>query len=90
MQIPTYVDNLLKKRTKLAVQLSEVSSDLDDWLKQNDIPLDKDYTMSGCMIYCEMEDIKENALKKIGISCKIIYMNILTLLIHSYILRAKI
>lgn len=33
MQIPTYVDNLLKKRTKLAVQLSEVSSDLDDWLK---------------------------------------------------------
>lgn len=53
MKIPKYIDRLLERRTRLAEQLTEVSSKLDDWLEKNGMPLGNDYTLTGCMIYCE-------------------------------------
>lgn len=53
MKIPKYIDRLLKRRTKLAEQLAMVSSELDEWLEKNGIPTGNDYTLTGCMIYCE-------------------------------------
>ena len=53
MKIPKYIDRLLKRRTRLAEQLAEVSSELDEWLVKNEIPIGNDYTTTGCMIYCE-------------------------------------
>lgn len=53
MKIPKYVDTLLKRRTKLAEQLNSVSLKLDEWLEDNEIPTDTDYTRTGCTIYCE-------------------------------------
>ena len=53
MKIPKYIDKLIDKRQKLAEQLSEVSTELDEWLERNNIPLGGDYTYTGCMIYCE-------------------------------------
>ena len=53
MRIPKYIDSLLKRRTKLAEQLNSVSAELDVWLENNGIPIDNDYTLTGCMIYCE-------------------------------------
>lgn len=53
MKIPKYIDELIDKRTKYAEKLSEVSSELDDWLMKNNIPVGSDYTLTGCMIYSE-------------------------------------
>lgn len=53
MNIPKYVDELLKRRTKLAEQLAAVSYEVDEWLENNEIPTGNDYTRTGCMIYCE-------------------------------------
>lgn len=53
MKIPKYIDELIDKRTKYAEKLSEVSSELDDWLMKNNIPCGSDYTLTGCMIYTE-------------------------------------
>lgn len=54
MKIPKYIDELIDKRTKYAEKLSEVSSELDDWLMKNNIPVGSDYTLTGCMIYSEL------------------------------------
>jgi len=53
MKIPKYIDKLLKRRTKLAEQLAIVGTNLDEWLEKNGIPINNDYTLTGCMIYCE-------------------------------------
>lgn len=55
MKIPKYVDKLIERRMKLAFELMDVSSQLDEWLKNNDFDLTKmnAYTITGCMIYCE-------------------------------------
>ena len=53
MKIPKYIDRLIERRTKLAEQLNSVSTELDEWLENNEIPTGNDYTRTGCMIYCE-------------------------------------
>lgn len=53
MKIPKYVDKLIERRMELALQLAVVSHKLDKWLEKNGIPLGDDYTLAGCMIYCE-------------------------------------
>ena len=53
MKIPKYVERLIDRRTRLAWELIKVSSELDGWLEKNDIPTGTDYTMTGCMLYCE-------------------------------------
>ena len=53
MRIPKYVEQIIKRRERLAWELMEVSSDLDEWLERNNISTGTDYTSTGCMIYCE-------------------------------------
>lgn len=59
MKIPKKIDTLLKKRTKLAQELTEVNIALEDWLENNGATLYddeiKDAVLSGVMIYCEPE-----------------------------------
>ncbi len=44
MKIPKYIDRLLKRRTKFAEQRNSVSTELDEWLENNEIPTGNDYT----------------------------------------------
>lgn len=53
MKIPKYIDRLIERRKTLAMQLSEVSSELDEWLEKQGIDIGNDYCMTGCLIYCE-------------------------------------
>lgn len=53
MKIPKYVERLIERRERLAMQLMDVSSELDEWLEKNGIQTGTDYTNTGCMIYCE-------------------------------------
>lgn len=68
MKIPKYIERLIDRRTKLAWELIKVGSKLDEWLEKNDIPVGTDYTMTGCMIYCEPstagELVKQDILAK--------------------------
>lgn len=59
MKIPKYVDALLKRRTRLAEQLTMVGIELDKWLERNEIPTGNDYTLTGCMIYCEPDTAEQ-------------------------------
>lgn len=59
MKIPKYVQNLIIRRERLAKELMNVSSELDGWLEKQGIPLDADYTITGCMIYCEPETARK-------------------------------
>lgn len=53
MKIPKYVERLIERRERLAWELLEVGTKLDKWLEKNNIPLRDEYTVTGCMIYCE-------------------------------------
>lgn len=61
MKIPKYVDNLIERRMKLALELMDVSTQLEDWLEKKGFDLSEmsDYTTTGCMIYCEPYDAAE-------------------------------
>lgn len=59
MKIPKYVQNLIIRRERLAKKLMIVSVELDEWLEKQGIPLCADYTVTGCMIYCEPETARE-------------------------------
>lgn len=59
MKIPKYIQDLIIRREKLANKLMIVSIDLDEWLEKQGIPLGADYTMTGCMIYCEPESARK-------------------------------
>lgn len=63
MRIPKYVERLIKRRERLAWELMEASSNLDDWLEKNGIPIGNDYTTTGCLIYCE-PDIAAECVRK--------------------------
>lgn len=51
MLIPKHIDDLLKKRTKLAQQLDDVCCELDDWLADNDIDPDSACWRTGVETY---------------------------------------
>lgn len=69
MKIPKKIDELLKRRTRLAIQLSEVSDDLDKWLENKGFDLDElplsDVTNSGVMIYVEPHTSEETVRQEI-------------------------
>ena len=69
MKIPKKIDELLKRRTRLAIQLSEVSDDLDKWLENKGFDLDEsplnDVTLSGVMIYVEPHTSEETVRQEI-------------------------
>lgn len=70
MKIPKYVDKLIERRMKLALELMDVSSQLDRWLENNNFDLTKmsAYTVTGCMIYCEPDiaayNVRQDILNK--------------------------
>ena len=68
MKIPKYVERLIQRRERLALELMEVSAGLDEWLEKNNISTASDYTSNGCMIYCEPSTtsrlVRENILNK--------------------------
>ena len=51
MKIPKYIDELLKKRTKLANRLDIVCGELDDWLDSHDIEPDSSCYHTGVETY---------------------------------------
>lgn len=59
MKIPKYIQNLIIRRERLANELMNVSSELDDWLEKQGIPLGTEYCATGCMIYAEPEMARE-------------------------------
>lgn len=62
MKIPKYIDRLIERRMKLAYELMDISSQLDNWLEKNGFDLSEmsDYTITGCMIYCEPDAAASN------------------------------
>ena len=64
MEIPYKVQKLLDKRMYLAMDLIDVTSKLDSWLEENWADLtDSDITdsnLTGCMIYAEPRNAKQN------------------------------
>lgn len=68
MRVPKYVEQMIKRRERLAWELIEVSCDLDEWLERNNISTGTDYTSTGCMIYCEPSTaarlVREDILNK--------------------------
>lgn len=63
MIIPKEIDEKLKRRTKLANELMNVGSEIDDWLMRNGFDLEslelKDATLTGAMMYCEPFNAEE-------------------------------
>ncbi len=51
MKIPKYVDELLKKRTRLACQLDDVCIKIDKWLDDNQIEPDSSCYHTGVETY---------------------------------------
>ena len=51
MKIPKYIDNLLKRRTKLACRLDDVCNELDAWLDKNGIEPDSACYRTGVETY---------------------------------------
>lgn len=64
MKIPKEAQNLLDKRERLAMDLMSVTSELDTWLVNNGADLTDtdliDSTLTGCMIYCEPGNARNN------------------------------
>ena len=63
MKIPKYIQNLIIRRERLANELMTVSINLDEWLEKQGIHLGAEYTMTGCMIYCEPESARKKRKK---------------------------
>lgn len=59
MKIPKYVQKLIDRRYRLAIELSSVCTELDCWIEAKGIPANEDYTWSGCLIYCEPSVAKD-------------------------------
>ncbi len=57
MKIPKKIDVLLKRRTRLAMQMMQVNDNLDTWLTLKGFDVNKDplrdVTLTGAMIYVE-------------------------------------
>ena len=64
MKIPKEIQKLLDKRMDLAIDLMDVTSRLDSWLEENGADLTDsditDSTLTGCMIYTEPGNAKQN------------------------------
>lgn len=67
MKIPKRTQNLLDRRERLAYQLISACAELDKWLEKNGADLCNPEltgsTISGCMIYCEPDNAKNNVVE---------------------------
>ena len=64
MRIPKYIDDLLKKRTRLAKQLDNVCYELDVWLDKNDIEPDSACWRTGVETYVN-PDASEREVRRV-------------------------
>ena len=67
MRIPKYMNDLLEKRTKYAIKLQYICSEVDEWLVKNNIEPDEACYLSGCEIYvnpCIAEDMVRRAIEE--------------------------
>lgn len=66
MKIPKKIQNLLDRRERLAYKLISACAELDEWLEKNGAdfcdPELADSTITGCMIYCEPDNAKNNVI----------------------------
>lgn len=64
MELPKKIQKLLDKRMDLAIDLIDVTSQLDSWLEENGADFTDsditDSTLTGCMIYVEPGTAKRN------------------------------
>lgn len=65
MKIPKYVDELLKRRTKLANQLDIVCQQLDAWLDKNNIEPDPSCYHTGVETYVNPEESEDEVRRAI-------------------------
>ena len=69
MDIPKKIDKLLDKREKLALELTDINTELDNWLLSKGANLMdsdiKDSVTTGCMIYAETWTANSNVRKYI-------------------------
>lgn len=59
MKIPIYVERLIKRRCRLAMELNACDSELSDWLERNNIPVEECDYRTGCEMYCNPADSAE-------------------------------
>ena len=65
MKIPKYIDNLLKRRTRLARQLDIVCWELDKWLDKNDIEPDSSCCHTGVETYVNPDNSEREVRRAI-------------------------
>lgn len=65
MKIPKYIDEALKKRTKLAIQLDNVCYTIDRFLTKNNIEPDTSCWNTGVEIYVNPNDAEDEVRKAI-------------------------
>ena len=63
MQLLKTVDKLIARREKLAYQLSEVSLELDEWLKKNEIKTEEYDRPGGAEMFANPTD-SANRIRK--------------------------
>lgn len=67
MKTPKHIDQMLKLRTKLAMELNDVSTQIDNWLSDNGFDLTEEplnsAALTGCMIYTEPQ-AAENVVRE--------------------------
>lgn len=53
MKVPKHIHEKLERRAELAVEIMALTTDIDDWLEQNNINVDDEYKNTSCLIYQE-------------------------------------
>ena len=65
MKIPKYVQKLIDRRCKLAMDLMNVCYNLDTWLDKNNIECEDCDTHTGVEIYCNPYDSRNRVIEAI-------------------------
>ena len=66
MKTPKYIDNLLRRRTRLAVELIKVCGRLDEWLDKNGADPDGSCWLSGVEVYVNPEAAEREVRRAIS------------------------
>ena len=65
MKIPKKIEKLIYKRIKLACELDDVCSELDEWLEKHNINTENEDTHGGVEIYVNPHDSGERIINAI-------------------------
>lgn len=53
MKVPKHIHEKLERRAALAVEIMTLTTDIDNWLEQNNIDVSDEYKTTSCLIYLE-------------------------------------